>query len=612
MGLLIMVLLILVTIILLHCQFAVQVHARNGICISLWNDSETITTKYKEECSNFHHHLLKNSTFCLPYQDYEEQTTFVSWYSYISNIVKKHSTVGFNTQLLYGSHDMLTTDSSKYSYHHVSIVMGAALLNFIEKANWQRMAIIVDSSGEHFLQVVEYIYKNLKPKFPFHLAQVTNSEADVIEKKLRTLINLKFRVIITVLPASILEVMLCKRMSLGMSWPEYVWVILNIEGESSGYSKCHEKIIIFQSSTSQQGREVIPIKFDMLRNINTVGTYFSIPCYHYMRTSLDVSIFLNQKKRKPIANFSLPNNLSAILLDYIPSDLPIESSVAWYIVISITFAASFTFVTAMFVIYICLRQEPSIKATGVTLNVLTFLGCYMLLIYIPVVNIKILPEYHLFDNEFKSTMCALELWLNGFSLPSALIVTVLLVKLVRVYKLFNHYGMVKKWQCHDATLAVYVLALSSPIIMSCVGSTGMHDYVSTKVTRVSNGIFIAYNDCHSDVALYWRIGQLAYFYFICALLTIMAIKTRKIRHQNFKDTKKVIAMVIASFVTSCLTLVYLIVLGAIELHPLYLLGLQTISHTLFVLECQFFLFVPKVFPLLSAKVSHLIFSNSMK
>ena len=252
-----------------------------------------------------------------------------------------------------------------------------------------------------------------------------------------------------------------------------------------------------------------------------------------------IFIYMWQDGPTFVSNYSIANGLSEVTLNYIPSDLPLESSVTWYIIFSIIYILVFIFLTVMLVLYVYFRSEPAIKATSVSLNILIFLGCYLLLLYVTIFNLDILPNYYMENLAFRNFMCTLRLWFNGLSLPSALIASVLLVKLVRVYRLFRPFSVVKKWQCHDVTLALYVLLLVSPFILSCVIQSTSNGFVSTIKTRTYNGNFIAYSACYKgddESFLWWLFLPLAYLFVIGLLLIVMAFKTRKIKYENFKDT----------------------------------------------------------------------------
>ena len=54
---------------------------------------------------------------------------------------------------------------------------------------------------------------------------------------------------------------------------------------------------------------------------------------------------------------------------------------------------------------------------------------------------------------------------------------------------------------------------------------------------------------------------------------------------------------------SILALVYSIIIDAIQINPIYTLYLNVLSHSFGILECQLFLFVPKLFPILKKRLA---------
>ena len=197
--------------------------------------------------------------------------------------------------------------------------------------------------------------------------------------------------------------------------------------------------------------------------------------------------------------------------------------------------------------------------------------------------------------------CATYTMVNGTSIPCALILSVLLVKLARVYRLFPyHHVITKKWQCHDLTLALYVLLLTSPSDTLCVLiQSAVDDFQTNLVLNTNNGIVVAFYDCQSDSEFFWILARQLYIYcYLNVILLILALKSRKINHSNFKDTKKVITVVFTTLVTSCWSFVYYIDFETINAVPIYSYFLLSVSHAIFICECQLFLFAAKIFPVL--------------
>ena len=590
--------------------------ARNASCITLFSN-EMINEPVDSfvSCSYSGNPLSNFATFCLPICGQMEVTEFIEWYSQIDNYIRDASSGLSNLSLFYGTVDWLNLHRSRYftnSYSPsmfmqyflspmLSKVLAGAFSQFARHAEWQRVAVIVDTSNSFLLSIAEELHRNFASTSNDLHVQNLDSEL-AIEKHLKIIKSLKFKAIILILPENLQTIVLCKRFSLGMTWPGYTWLAANFHVKNSSMRKCKDKVILFQNAVKQHHLPT-PVWKKNVKFVDITRPHRNVSIVCKLSSSPEVDIFYyNENEQIQISRYSQENGLAPVLLDHIPSDVHLETSAFWYITISILSTILFSVVTGIFILYVYFRKEPSVKATGVSLNILTFLGCYLLLVYIPMVNLILIPNYSTWDVKARNGLCTLQLWMNGASLPSALIQAVLLVKLVRVYRLFHQHSMINKWQCHDGILAIYVIVLSTPIILSCFVQSASQKHFSIKISHITGGVFIAYYACRSDVDLIYFVFQIAYLYSIAVGSVVMALKTRKIQHKDFKDTKKVIALVVLSIFTSCLALVYFIIFEGIKTHPIYTLGLLSTSHTLYILETLFFLFVPKIFPILFKKL----------
>ena len=590
---------------------------RNASCITLLTN-ETVSKPANSfvSCSHSDKHLSNIATFCLPIYEEKEMTAFTEWYAQIDSYVQDISSGLSSRSLFYGTVDWLYLHRSRYVTNNYSPstfdkyffssmfskVLAGALSQFAKYAEWQRVAVIVDTSDSFLQSIAEELSRNFtSTSNDLHVLNLDSELA--IEKHLKIIKAHKFKAVILILPENLQTKVLCKRFSLGLTWPEYTWLAANFHLQNSSTTECKDKVILFQSALKQNHLPSQSGWANFAKFIDITRPDRNVSIFCKLSSSPEVAIlFYRENKPMQISKYSQEKGLAPVLLDYIPSDVHLETSVPWYTSISILSTILFFVVTGIFILYVYFRKEPSVKATGVSLNILTFLGCYLLVAYVPVVNLILVPNYSTWDVGARNGLCTLQLWMNGASLPSALIQAVLLVKLVRVQRLFNCYNSINKWQCHDGTLAMYVIVLSIPIVLSSFVQSATQKHLSRKTARISGGIFITYYACRSNDDYIYFIFQAAYLYFIAMGSVVMALKTRKIQHKDFKDTKKVIALVVLSILTSCLALVYLIIFEGIKLHPIYTLGLLSMSHTLYVLETLFFLFVPKIFPVVSKKL----------
>ena len=157
-----------------------------------------------------------------------------------------------------------------------------------------------------------------------------------------------------------------------------------------------------------------------------------------------------------------------------------------------------------------------------------------------------------------------------------------------------------QWECHDITLMIYVLLLMIPIIMIVVVQSS--GYISEIKYYFRNGQFNAILVC-TNLQPNLSFGRLTYLLILSVLLIVITIKARKIKHENFKDTKKVIALMTFLIVISCLIIVSHFMFDALKLDYLYIYTLVILGQCSFISLSIFFLFLPKLYPIIKQKIS---------
>ena len=253
--------------------------------------------------------------------------------------------------------------------------------------------------------------------------------------------------------------------------------------------------------------------------------------------------------------------------------------------------------TFMLILFICFRKEPEVKSTSFILSLLMFLGCYLTLLYLSLLlhfdqSTDTLHTSHLHN------LCKSQPWLSGLGIPLTLVLSVLIVKMLRVYHIFNRLvpGSVGK-HCSDLFLMVYVMILLIPNIVIHIVWSMVDGYaLSLEYTVFLTDAIKVKKQCVSQHFYDWLTVLVIYFALLLLVLLVVAIKSRKIRLMHFKDTKKVNALVFAGNVDLFLTLSYWLFLRGInaENHithlPLHF------GHSAFVFMCQILLFAPKLLP----------------
>ena len=256
------------------------------------------------------------------------------------------------------------------------------------------------------------------------------------------------------------------------------------------------------------------------------------------------------------------------------------------------FAVCIGIVTVTLILYAYFHNEPEIKATSVTLSMCMFLGCYISLLFIPLLFIGQSESSLLSD-----VICIWIPWFSGLGLPFPLILGTLLFKMLRVYVIFLHPHSYKRKLCSDVALFMFVLLLSSPTILVLTAWTVLDPFSKQRLMLPHEQGY--YDRCLGNHTALWLGMLLAYFFILLISVIVVAFKTSKIRYKHFRDAKATnIYAFLASYIT-VLTLFYWYFFRSLEIsinnlkstgYTLY------VGHILIVMSCQFTLFIPKLYP----------------
>ena len=600
----------LVVGLIFSCSFS-NGHSRDVSCFGLLAKEQIgKKTDVFAHCCNFSVYVHQNTTFCLPVLKSGRVDIYVDWYSQIAHRIAELSP---NFCLLYGqwsiqglkeNEDFVYNSTTLKSYYPtLSTVIARAAVEFIHHVQWERVAVITDISNAFFLHIAETFYKNFKSRFNVQYFQLFHSEVS-IDRTLNEIQKLKLRIIIVSLPLHRLNQLMYKRLSYNMIWPDYAWLVIGLDQQTFLELTCNDQIIVFLQRLHDRVLNATNFTYTYpIKSIFMDSSRSSVcKCQQFNSKTYFVDIYHFSKNLIPISKYSVTNGLSSVTLSQIPSDLPLQSSLTAYIIFSLIYLPIFIILTVTLLLYLRFRNEPEVKATGVSLNILIFIACYLLLVYPAVLSLNLLPNFERVNLSLRNFFCFLLFWTNGLSFPTALILSILLVKLVRVYRVFNYYGVMKKWECHDVTLMIYVLLLMIPFIIICIVLSIPSGYVSGVTYFFHNGQFIAFLNCKHPHYIYWYFGQ-PYLLILSVLLIVMAMKTRKIKHENFKDTKKVIALMTIVIIIFCLGTGGGFLFFALGFHYLYIYALHILGQCSLIMLCIIFLFLPKLYPIIKQKIS---------
>ena len=183
-------------------------------------------------------------------------------------------------------------------------------------------------------------------------------------------------------------------------------------------------------------------------------------------------------------------------------------------------------------------------------------------------------------------------WLSGIGVSHTLVLAVLFVKLARVYRIFYQYTQLGPL-CSNMALAIYALALCSPSVVILTIMTSIKTFKwSIKTKRHSDYVEVLYV-CQGDLDSYYTALSLYMVLLTLAVVTV-AIKTRKLRLKNFKDTKTVNVFSCALIISEIFGYVFYKISHDLSLYVQANIVLH-IFHCNYIGLCLGFLFTSKLF-----------------
>ena len=247
--------------------------------------------------------------------------------------------------------------------------------------------------------------------------------------------------------------------------------------------------------------------------------------------------------------------------------------------------------TLVLVLFIHYRDQSDIKASSIQLSYLMFLGCYLMFAATLVHTIR---GSVAITGAGVVVVCGVVV--TGDSLGVNLVFATLLLRMLRVYHIFSHFGKTGKlWSNRNMACLVGVILLGDVILITVWSTVDTYRIVDVVTFRANSNPphYEIQQFCQSDHLRLWLgllLGKLGVLFVIVLFL---AVKTRKIRKSNFKDTKKVNIYIFSTIaiVIVFMTLFFLFVAmeNSLAAHLMVYFAFGVTA-----LLCQLFLFVPKV------------------
>ena len=276
----------------------------------------------------------------------------------------------------------------------------------------------------------------------------------------------------------------------------------------------------------------------------------------------------------------------------IPLPLPIITFVLTAVFIVIT-----TIVLALFIYY---WDSHDIKATSPALSLVILAACYLL--YVSVLLIAIRVRFT--SGKAFAALCLAEHWF--FIVGIQLLFSTLFWRLLRVYRIFfNYQKLGKLWS--DYALLVYVLLVVSVSVYLLILWTAIDlpitNESATFIPDTNSPHYDVYLTCESErgqnFVILWLGLTLGYFALLLVFVVALAVMTRKVKIESFKDTKTVNAFIYTTAIVlgSFIPLSYILELGVSTTDTTTALSFSfTVFYTLVVaIACKAFLFAPKIY-----------------
>ena len=346
--------------------------------------------------------------------------------------------------------------------------------------------------------------------------------------------------------------------------------------------------------------EITDVIEQQLANLSFQGAGGWIEFNEYRSTYTPVEIFwlLENGTEKRVGIYN-PLDSTGFHVNIDASEIPNDTIPKRYFLISLPVAillyvltaTLILFTTVQLILYLHYRDHKVIKATSPYLSLLMFAGSYVLCV---AAAVKITYVTFAISKEdfIKIFSTSIVLVLNGFSL----ILITLFIKLLRVYRIFStrlNKDLGKYWSNFPLLLTIIFLTVLPNIVVLPLIFLHPLEYDTKNIYR---GTFTEVHIVIYSPNFLELVGLIAGYVVLFSLVILyLAIRTRKIKHRNFNDTKKLNFFIFVTFFTTALIPpLYVIILkegNETAAEILLVLGMLVISAA-----SQFILFLPKVLP----------------
>ncbi len=454
-------------------------------------------------------------------------------------------------------------------------------LQFLPALNWTSVGIIYSGSDQLYARAEE-VFVTLSNHSDISITTKSFEYHNNSHELLKSIKQSSLKIFIVMLPKHQLCQFLSTVQGNGWTWPEYAWVVLHETLDLCGSKTDILEDIIFirRLSKESSNRSTVDIPCNHTQyntvsgslwalalawNISTInGNTSETIIKDYLTTNIienilatsytsetrtsitqiksGVSIKLGSFNAK--TQLELETNLETF--GEIPTAYP-GTIYAYELLTPQTTAVTLTMVvlcmlltTIVLFLFIYYRKEPEIKASSFSISLCMFVGIYLLQ---AASFTHYLGSGVIFKSVSKYFGCTFTTFCTTLGID--IVLATLLMKMLRLWRVFTFYGKTGKlWTDKVMLLFSGAILLIKVLILTVWGILDAL-YAVDKVFTNSEGNTVLVKQCQSNNTILWAFIAYGYSGVLGACLILVAIKTRKIKRTNFKDTKKICLLMCA-------------------------------------------------------------------
>ena len=346
------------------------------------------------------------------------------------------SLIGFsNSQLPESGVISLTASTS---------VLTDSLSAFLAIINQTRIGVISESTHSYYSTISNDLLTKANVLLYTHVSHSHHKSFSAIVDEVA---NFNIHVIfLSIRPSIALSVLIeaCKRR---MKWPNYAWILHSyrledlhelvlLAGEVCDESNILEGVFMFQLTQehrmfdSDTNKRVTTNSFALLLHDAVWALALAVDNNISLKDTIcqcaDVYIYQASNISAELVGIysGKSNAFTNVTVGTLVYDDPILQSVELSPYLMLLSGSCLLFNTLLLILYICFRNHPDVKSTNVSLSLLIFIGCYLLIGFTIV---------EFFSYAFYTVdVCMGNVWLNGLGFSLPIIFATVLVKMLRV------------------------------------------------------------------------------------------------------------------------------------------------------------------------------------